>query len=219
MDLEVMVNTNEVVFQRIAILLMVTGMSISIYFRRQAARSGDKIDTAKEEGSFILIMRSLFGLALWISTLVYLIYPRWMAWASLPLPAWARWAGAAIMAACLPFIYWLFSSLGRNVTHTVAIRKSHSLVTHGPYRWVRHPLYSVGLLLFLGLSLLAANWFIALVVLGGAPILALRTRIEEARLIERFGDEYREYMKTTGRYLPRLRGVARTAIPSYRSRG
>ena len=113
------------------------------------------------------------------------------------------------MLACLPLIYWLFSSLGKNVTPTVAIRKEHSLVTYGPYRWVRHPLYSVGLVLFLGLSLLAANWFIALAVLCGSPILALRTRIEEARLIEKFGDDYRQYMKTTGRYFPRLNQLKR----------
>jgi protein-S-isoprenylcysteine O-methyltransferase Ste14 len=109
------------------------------------------------------------------------------------------------MVICLPLVYWLFSSLGKNVTHTVAIRKEHTLVKSGPYRWVRHPLYSVGLALFLGLSLLAANWFIALVIIISFSLLTLRTGIEEARLIERFGDEYREYMRVTGRYFPRLR--------------
>jgi len=109
------------------------------------------------------------------------------------------------MAACIPLIYWLFRSLGLNVTPTVAIRKTHTLVTHGPYRWVRHPLYSTGLLFFLGLSLLAANWFIALAILAGFTALTLRTPHEEARLIGKFGDEYRSYMRATGRYFPRLR--------------
>lgn len=198
-------DSHETFYQSTAIILMTIAMSISVYYRRQAARSsGDKINAAKEEGSLFAALRSLFGLALWISSLTYLINPRWMAWSRLPLPAWLRWTGAILMAACLPLIFWLFRSLGKNVTHTVAIRKEHTLVTHGPYRWVRHPLYSVGLVLFLGLSLLAANWFIALAILCGFPILALRTRIEEARLIERFGDEYRDYVKTTGKYFPRL---------------
>jgi len=198
-------NGGEMYFQWTAIAIMAAAISISIYHRWRAAQSKERIETRKEEGSLLLTLRSLFGLALWLSTFVYLIHPRWMAWSSLPLPGWVRWTGAGVMAACLPLIYWLFSSLGKNVTHTVAIRREHSLVTHGPYRWVRHPLYSVALVMFLGFSVLAANWFILLVLLGGAPILAARTRIEEARLIERFGDEYRRYMKTTGRYFPRLK--------------
>jgi protein-S-isoprenylcysteine O-methyltransferase Ste14 len=182
-------------------------MSISIYFRSKANRAGDQID-ASGEGRLILTLRRIFGLALWLSALAYLINPAWMFWASLPLPAWARWMGASLMIACVPLIYWVFSSLGKNVTPTVVIRQEHSLVTHGPYRWVRHPLYTVGFLAFIGLSLLAANWFIAAIILLGWPILMMRTPIEEARLIERFGDEYRQYMQRTGRYLPKLKNTA-----------
>jgi protein-S-isoprenylcysteine O-methyltransferase Ste14 len=98
----------------------------------------------------------------------------------------------------------MFSSLGRNITDTVAIRKEHTLVTHGPYRWIRHPLYSFGFLLFVGFTLLTANWFIGLTGVCALTLLALRTPIEEAKLIEQFGDAYREYMKRTGRFLPRL---------------
>jgi protein-S-isoprenylcysteine O-methyltransferase Ste14 len=198
-------DNNERVFQFTAIALMAIGASISLYFRRRAAQSGDKINTAKEEGSFLLGLRSLFGMSLWISSFAYLINPRWMAWSSLPVPIWVRWTGAALMAACLPLLYWLFSSLGKNVTHTVAVRQGHTLVKHGPYRWVRHPLYSVGVAAYLGLSLLAANWFMALAILGTFVVLTLRTPLEERRLIERFGEEYQAYMRTTGRYLPRLR--------------
>ncbi|MGW8251833.1 MAG: methyltransferase family protein, partial [Anaerolineales bacterium] len=81
-------------------------------------------------------------------------------------------------------------------------------VTYGPYRWVRHPLYTVGFMMFIGLSLLAANWFIALMLVLGFVPLAMRTPIEEAHLVERFGDEYRRYMRRTGRYLPRFGGKA-----------
>jgi protein-S-isoprenylcysteine O-methyltransferase Ste14 len=52
--------------------------------------------------------------------------------------------------------------------------------------------------------LLAANWFICAVLLVGYPILMRRTIIEEERLVERFGDQYRQYMGRTGRYLPKL---------------
>jgi len=197
---------NETIYQLVAIALLGAAMSISIYFRSQANRSGEKISSL-EEGKLILTLRRVFGLALWLSALAYLINPRWIAWASLLLPAWMRWSGAALMAVCVLLIYWVFSSLGKNVTPTVAIRREHSLVTSGPYRWVRHPLYTVGFLAFTGLSLLAANWFIFAMLLLSFAVLVRRTPIEERRLIEKFGEEYRAYMQRTGRFLPRFKGI------------
>jgi protein-S-isoprenylcysteine O-methyltransferase Ste14 len=194
----------ENLFHLLAVVLVVTAVSISVSFRMRANRSGDRISPVTEEGRVLYSLRVVFGLALWLGVLAYLINPGWMAWAQVELPIWLRWTGAAVMAACLPLIYWIFSSLGKNVTPTTAIRKAHTLVKHGPYRWVRHPLYSVGLLFFLGFSLLAANWFLAFTLPGAFVVLALRTPLEEARLIEAFGDEYREYMQTTGRFLPRF---------------
>jgi protein-S-isoprenylcysteine O-methyltransferase Ste14 len=197
----------ESVFHLLAVVLLLSTVSISIYHRHKAAQTGERIST-REEGSLILNLRRLFGLAGWLGALVYLINPDWMAWSSLPLPAWLRWTGAALMAVCLPLVYWVFSSLGKNVTPTVVTRKEHALVTHGPYRWVRHPLYTVGSATFIGFSLLAANWFIPTMLVLAMSVLLKRTPIEEAQLIERFGDEYRQYMQTTGRYLPRLKQEA-----------
>ena len=148
----------------------------------------------------------LFGFAAWISLLVYMINPGWMMWSALPLPGWLRWVGAGWVATAIPLLYWMFSSLGANVTDTVAVRKEHSLVTHGPYRWIRHPLYTFGFLAFVGFSLLTANWFTGVTGLIAIAMLLLRTPIEEAKLIERFGNDYREYMRRTGRFFPRLLG-------------
>ena len=117
----------------------------------------------------------------------------------------AGWLGAGLGIIALPLLYWLFSSIGLNITDTVATRNNHTLVTHGPYRWVRHPLYSVGTLLFVSIGLLAANWFIIVSSLLGLGMLMIRLPKEEAKLIERFGDEYRDYMKRTGTLLPRLK--------------
>ena len=197
----------ERVFQITALILLLSGFSVSIYFRRKANQTGEEIDV-KEEGGLILNLRRIFGLLLWFSAFAYLINPAWMAWSQLPLPYWLRWVGAGIMLVCVPLIYWVFSSLGMNVTPTVVTRREHSLVTQGPYRWVRHPLYTVGFLMFVGLSLLGANWFIlAMLVLGIIPI-SKRTPLEEARLIERFGDEYQVYMQHTGRYLPKISSLS-----------
>ena len=195
----------ESIYHWLSVALLIPSISISMYYRRKANQTGEQIDV-QQEGSLVLTRR-LFGSQLWLSALAYLINPRWMAWSSVPLPDWLPWSGAGIMLICVPLVYWVFSSLGKNVTPTVVTRQEHSLVTHGPYRWVRHPLYSVGFLMFAGLSLLAANWFIAFTLVLGYIPLAMRTPIEEERLVERFGDQYREYMQRTGRFLPRLSGL------------
>ena len=57
-------------------------------------------------------------------------------------------------------MYWTLSSLGTNLTDTVVTRAEATLVTHGPYRWVRHPYYVTAALLMGSVTLLTANWLI-----------------------------------------------------------
>jgi protein-S-isoprenylcysteine O-methyltransferase Ste14 len=94
-------------------------------------------------------------------------------------------------------------SLGKNLTDTVVTRREHTLVTHGPYAFVRHPFYDAVALSVLANSLVAANWFIFLTGGMAFALIIARTRKEEERLLARFGDAYRAYMERTGRFLPR----------------
>ena len=71
---------------------------------------------------------------------------------------------------------------------------------------MRHPLYTVGTLNFIALALMADSWFIDVMAVIAFILLTLRTPNEEAHLIERFGDEYRAYMKHTGAFFPKLYG-------------
>lgn len=80
-----------------------------------------------------------------------------------------------------------------------------SIVTEGPYRWVRHPLYSVGTVFWIALSLVLANWAILLMSVLIFVFIVRRTRIEEEKLIEAFGQRYDAYRTTTGRFMPRLK--------------
>ena len=79
-----------------------------------------------------------------------------------PLPNWLRWFGVASGALCSLLMYWTLSSLGRNLTDTVVTRAEATLVTHGPYRWVRHPFYVTAALLMASVTLLTASWLIGL---------------------------------------------------------
>jgi protein-S-isoprenylcysteine O-methyltransferase Ste14 len=105
---------------------------------------------------------------------------------------------------CAFGIYWLFSSIGTGITPTSATRRDHVLSTSGPYRWIRHPLYTFGTAWFVSLGVMADTWLIASLGILAFIAMAIRTPREEARLVEKFGDEYRQYMKRTGRFLPRI---------------
>ncbi len=191
-------------FRIIAMAIFVAGLLIGGYYRYQAEKAGEKISW-NEEGAVVMILLRFFGLLGWGSVIVYLMNPEWMKWAEIPLPAMARWIGVITGVIAVPLLYWLFKSIGTNITQTVKTRKEHKLVTNGPYRWVRHPLYSVGTLLFTSFALMASNWFIGLTTLIGLVMLMVRLPKEEKNLVEKFGEEYKEYAKRTGRLIPRIR--------------
>ena len=195
---------NENIFHILAVVIFIITMSISIYHRLKADRdSGEKV-SSKDEATILFFALRIGGLLLWFSIVGYLIYPPLLAWSKVGLPESIRWLGVGIGVICVGLTYWLFSSIGQGISPTVGTRKQHKLVTSGPYRWVRHPLYTVAVTNFFALGMMADSWFIAVMAVVAFILLALRTPNEEAHLMEKFGDEYREYMKTTGRFLPYL---------------
>jgi protein-S-isoprenylcysteine O-methyltransferase Ste14 len=195
---------NETFYRISTAVVFFTAIAISGYFRRKADRETGEHISRTVDGSILMTLIKIGGLVLWLSPIVYLINPAWMAWAKIGLPEWARLLGVVIGTACATGVYWLFSSIGAGITPTSATRKQHTLATHGPYRWVRHPLYTIGSGLFVSVGLMADNWFIALLGVLAFILMAVRTPREEANLIEKFGDEYREYARRTGRFLPKL---------------
>jgi protein-S-isoprenylcysteine O-methyltransferase Ste14 len=196
--------SDESVFRSIAIINLGLTLPIGLYHRIRSQATREKL-ARREEGIFTMIGLRLCGLLALIALAAYLINPSWMAWSSVALPTWLRWIGASLAVfAVPPLLFWTFHSLGKNLTDTVVTRREHTLVTHGPYRWVRHPFYDVVLLEIVSMSLLAANWLLALLGLSAFALMVVRTRIEEEKLIQRFGDEYRAYMERTGRFFPHV---------------
>lgn len=188
---------------RIAVaVVMVFTLATTLYHRIQAADSGEKI-SRKDEGYLFAIVLRLSGLCLMIATIAYVLFPVSVQWASFPLNSSVRWIGVILGIGCSILMHWTLSSLGKNLTDTVVTRAEATLITHGPYRWVRHPFYLTAALLMASVTVLAANWMIgagSLLVMG---LLAVRTPKEEQMLIDRFGQQYRDYMAKTGRFFPR----------------
>jgi len=191
-------------FRLITILLFLTALSVSVYYRRKAqVSSGDQIDR-RQEGDFIMFALRISGILIWLSIIAYMVYPPVIAWATVPLPSGLRWLGVFGGFIAVALLIWMFSSLGMNITDTVVTRRKHTLVTHGPYRWIRHPLYTFGILFFLCLSLISSLWIIPVLGIIAFAILIKRTSIEEESLHARVGEEYLQYTQRTGLFLPRF---------------
>lgn len=163
----------ELVYRGLTLVILVTIFSISATFRRRADRAGGALQG--ENGLRLVAVLRLLSLLVLLPLLGYLINPAWVAWARLDLPAWARWLGAAGGALAVPLATWVLSSIGRNISPSHATRAGHQLITHGPYRWVRHPLYSAGLLLCISLTLLTALWTLGVGMLIPLAVLLWRT--------------------------------------------
>lgn len=194
----------EQLFRALFIAIFIPALSISVYFRRKARNTGDVIPRARE-GRLSLSLRILFATPLYLAMFAYMANPNWMAWSSMPLSSWLRWVGAAIGLGMLPLLFWILRTLGSNVSETFLTKEHHALVTHGPYRSVRHPLYTVATIAFISLGILAANWFMmAMAILAIMLIFTVVIPREEDHLIRKFGIEYRDYKERTNRLLPRL---------------
>ena len=113
-----------------------------------------------------------------------------------------RWIGVALFALGMAFVFWSGVALGRLYSGDVTLQEGHRLVTSGPYRLVRHPRYTGGILLGFGLSLLFDSWIGLLASTAFVGIILFRIKDEEALMSEAFGQEWDEYCARTRRLIP-----------------
>ena len=182
---------------------MLVVLPIGIYHRLKSQSTGEKLDR-RQEGLFVLATLRPLGAAFWFGVLAWMINPALMAWSSMPVPLALRWLGVGWFFAGCALLVWTFRSLGKNLTDTVVTRKHHTLVMDGPYRWIRHPLYSSAVLVVSAICLITANWFLLATGVAVLSVLIMRTRTEERNLVARFGESYQNYMTRTGRFVPKI---------------
>ena len=192
-------------FRPVVVVAFFSVIAIALPFRIKSQSTGETLDRT-QEGIFTMIALRLGGLALWAGVIAFMISPASMAWSSLSLPAVVRWSGVALASLTAMLLVWTLRSLGPNLTDTVVTREAHTLVTRGPYQWVRHPFYDCMFLFMTGTALMMANWFVMAAGLTTFGLLAARSRTEEEKLLARFGESYRAYRASTGRFIP---GVGR----------
>ena len=121
----------------------------------------------------------------------------------LEVPEPLRWVGLALVVMGIAFALWAIATLGRHYDVELEIHRDHELVRTGPYRIVRHPLYTGLGLHFAGACLATGNLvLIAGILLVTYPALYLRAKTEERLLRERFCSAYDEYAREVGMFVP-----------------
>ena len=109
--------------------------------------------------------------------------------------------GVILCAAGMAFLVWARLVLGRNWSQTVSVKEGHELVTLGPYRYVRHPMYTGCLIACIGSAIVCAGaWIFLLVVLGA--LFLWRVGAEDKLMAQQFPNEYSDYRRRTKALIP-----------------
>jgi protein-S-isoprenylcysteine O-methyltransferase Ste14 len=125
--------------------------------------------------------------------------------ADLSFPNWFRWLGFAVAMTSIWYFYVIHKQLGDNWSPILEIRPEHKLVTTGVYEHIRHPMYTSVMIGTLGANMVSANWLmLSLNALAVLVLLVVRLPDEERMMIDRFGDDYRAYMRRTWLLIPNI---------------
>ena len=193
----------ETVFRGLTLLLCSLFGSVLM----QAVNTGGTTTVAtyftKREGIVALPIR--FGMALSGAGLaLYILDISVAQYFDLFIPMWARALAVATALAGIWLMRWTLATLGKNYSMSLHIKETQKLVDFGPYAWVRHPMYTCLLIVFISLTFITAN---ILASLGGLvsifSVMILRTKLEESMMFDHFGKGYTQYCERTPyRYVP-----------------
>jgi protein-S-isoprenylcysteine O-methyltransferase Ste14 len=124
-------------------------------------------------------------------------------WLRLPLPGVAFYSGLALMVIGSLLRRYCFRLLGKYFTGVVTVSPEQPVIETGPYHWIRHPSYTAGFLIFLGMGLaLGHGLSIAILFLIPCYTYYQRVTVEERALLTTLGETYRVYRARTKRFIP-----------------
>jgi protein-S-isoprenylcysteine O-methyltransferase Ste14 len=200
------------VFLVLFVALIFTGTGVRGYYTRKIQKARQKLSVKERieemiqaEGrmfTVLLIAQSVYLIAL---LTLYLLFSSSFVLFQMPFPSWLRWLGVGLGFLSVPFLAWVHYVLDKCWSVTLKLQTEHKLVTTGPYRRIRHPMYTVHMIYFLSWVLVSANFLFLIYYVLAVLLITLRIPKEERMMLEQFGEEYRVYMKRTGRLLPYIR--------------
>jgi len=128
----------------------------------------------------------------------------WLNYRLLPMVPAVWGAGLLVTVLGIGFSIWARLSLGSNWSGAVTLKDDHQLIRQGPYRWIRHPIYTGILMGMIGTAMIKGHlrgWLGFVVVLG---TFYFKARREERFLRKEFGEGFEEHTRDTGMFLPKL---------------
>jgi protein-S-isoprenylcysteine O-methyltransferase Ste14 len=174
----------------------------------RAEKPAEATPTRRAESRWLTVTLGVIALLHFGTIVAYLANPPLLGWSAFEVAVPIRWLGILISCLGVAGEIWAAVSLGASYSPLLRVAEKRAVITAGPYRWIRHPLYAFWLPAMAGWGVAAGNW---LILLSGAVLvlilMILRVPREEAMMLEGFGEAYRQYMTRTGRFVPRLRSV------------
>ena len=134
----------------------------------------------------------------------------------LALPAFAReapyatlrWIAALAAVACLLLTVQCWKRMGKDWRMDTAVGERTQLITDGLWRRIRHPIYAFSILLMLSSAVIVPTGPMLAIAAVHVVLMNIKARNEERYLLQTHGEAYRSYVRTTGRFFPRLGGVS-----------
>ncbi len=203
-------------FQGVYFGLVTVASCVRAVYIRHHKKNAD-VGDHRTVADAVLTALPVFGM--FLLPLTYVLTP-WLDFADYRLPPWAGWIGVAIFALAIWLLQRSHADLVANWSSRLELLDGHSLVTHGVFRRIRHPMYAAHLLWGMAQVFLLQNWIAGFgMLVTFLPGYFYRARVEEEMMIEHFGDEYCSYMGRTGRLFPRLRRQPARHIDSWLAPG
>jgi len=195
----------ELVYRLLFLLFGIDMMAIRLHYQKKVLPNHE--ETTVKGNPLHLLPGVIAALTTIIFSLEYIVAPRTFGFAyPVNYPDWLRITGALFLACGLLLLWAAHHHLDRSFSSFVASREQQTMVTTGPYLYVRHPIYTAYVMNYLGGGLLASNTILAVIpTLCFLWMVALRIGEEEQLLIDLFGERYRDYMRSTPRFFPHLK--------------
>ncbi|MGC4232648.1 MAG: protein-S-isoprenylcysteine O-methyltransferase [Niabella sp.] len=192
---------NEITYKILLGMLVIAMNLIRGYYQSRYKKSHEITVTEKfrtrEKGLVILttICMAVPGL-IWLFT-------SGLSFAQFYLPDYIRVGGFVIGVYSMWLFYRVHKTLGDNWSPVLEIRKEHTLIISGPYKYVRHPMYTAMLLWAVSFTLITANWFYSIALFACITLLfIIRIPDEEKLMTAQFGQQYKVYMLQVKRIIP-----------------
>jgi protein-S-isoprenylcysteine O-methyltransferase Ste14 len=191
--------------QRFGYAIAILALSLAVGFQAIETPEGVR-GGGGQQGKLLLRQRiaAIFVTMLLLFALVFLPFADRRSLAVMAANDASRWAGLALFIIGMGFVFWSGLALGKLYSADVTVQEDHHLITHGLYRYIRHPRYLGGVLLGVGISLLYRSW---IGLLGSAAFIMLilfRIRDEEAFMHAEFGQAWEVYCESSWRLIPPL---------------